>query len=190
MLLTEKCFFAMITSMNKTKREQELFSLFIKKIAFEENGCWNWTAGRNGTGNAYGRFRSDKQPAGSSHRWSYEWFVGPIPERLHIDHLCRNTLCVNPDHLEPVTPGENFIRSNHPSALRSRSTHCVRGHLWTDETIRFKKNGWRFCLLCNKDDQAKTYQRRVKREKKRNRDISLLDKTTLSRNESAHCTSA
>lgn len=78
----------------------------------EETGCWNWngamlaTTGRN----QYGRLHQGKHKRVLAHRWAYERLRGPIPEGLVIDHLCRNTKCVNPDHLELVTIAENNRR--------------------------------------------------------------------------------
>ena len=50
-----------------------------------------------------------------AHRFAYEEYVGPIPDGLQIDHLCRNKWCVNPEHLEPVTCRENALRGVAPS---------------------------------------------------------------------------
>jgi hypothetical protein len=55
-----------------------------------------------------------------AHRFAYELLVGPIPEGLVIDHLCRNRRCVNPAHLEPVTAEENWRRGDAPSAISTR----------------------------------------------------------------------
>lgn len=76
-------------------------------------GCWAWTASDNGAG--YGFFRVGSLLDGTrrrvlAHRWSYSFLMGDPPAGLDLDHLCRNTLCVNPDHLEPVTRGENSRR--------------------------------------------------------------------------------
>jgi len=40
----------------------------------------------------------------------YEYFKGPVPDGLELDHLCRVRSCCNPDHLEPVTHKENIRR--------------------------------------------------------------------------------
>lgn len=74
-------------------------------------GCWIWTAGVGNHG--YGRLRKrvgDNTIEILAHRYSYERFVGPIPDGLTIDHLCRVRRCVNPMHLEPVTRAENTLR--------------------------------------------------------------------------------
>ena len=70
--------------------------------------CWEWT-GSNDRG--YGMFRLDGRTV-RAHRWAWETLVGPIPRGLHLDHLCRNPPCVNPDHLEPVTQPENIRRGH------------------------------------------------------------------------------
>lgn len=72
-----------------------------------ETGCWVW---QRCTGRAGYGYTSVDGVRVSAHRAFYERHVGPIPEGLHIDHLCRNTSCVNPDHLEPVTCAENLRR--------------------------------------------------------------------------------
>ncbi len=89
---------------------------FFDKVEITET-CWLWTASLVGrdvaVGEGYGYFHN---PGGSyyAHRWAYEFLVGPIPEGLVLDHVyergCRHRHCVNPDHLEPVTDGENTRR--------------------------------------------------------------------------------
>jgi hypothetical protein len=80
--------------------------------------CWLWTAARDRDG--YGRFG---RHGSAAHRFAYQELVGPSPEGLVIDHLCRNPPCVNPDHMEPVTIGENVRRG-----MRLRAGYCKAGH--------------------------------------------------------------
>ena len=78
---------------------------FFEKV--EVTGfCWIWTGA---TSTVYGLFWVDNRMV-RAHRWAYQHLVGPIDEGLQLDHLCRNTKCVNPDHLDPVTQQENIAR--------------------------------------------------------------------------------
>lgn len=70
--------------------------------------CWVWQG--TGTKTGYGQISVEGSQR-YAHRVSYELHVGPIPDGLQIDHLCRNTSCVNPAHLEPVTGAENTRRA-------------------------------------------------------------------------------
>lgn len=88
--------------------------------------CWEWTAYRDRKG--YGRSHLDGKSM-AAHRVAYTLLVGPIPAGLTLDHLCRNKGCVNPDHLEPVTVGENSIRSHELTS----SEVCRNGHVYADE---------------------------------------------------------
>ncbi len=80
------------------------------RYVVEETGCWTWIATKTRAG--YGRFPVDGQEQ-YAHRYMYERVNGPIPAGYVLDHLCRNTLCVNPDHLEPVKQVENIRRGTH-----------------------------------------------------------------------------
>lgn len=106
--------------------------------------CWLWT---RATSFGYGVLNVGGVTT-RSHRFSYELLVGPIPEGLQIDHLCRIRNCVNPGHLEPVTLQENSLRGFCPSAINARKTHCNRGHKFTEENTWVDSEGKRNCRAC------------------------------------------
>ena len=83
-------------------------------------GCWLWSGEhmRRGYGRAKKHSKAKRQMA---HTVLWEGFFGPIPDGLEMDHLCCVPSCVNPEHLEPVTPAENMRRRRRP--------HCKYGHL-------------------------------------------------------------
>ena len=89
----------------------DLTRLFRTKVTVCDCGCWLWSEKRlDHAGYGQFKFNGRNMPA---HRFAYERLVGPIPEGLHLDHLCdRHRNCVNPSHLEPVSPSENAIRAN------------------------------------------------------------------------------
>lgn len=125
---------------------------FASKLSFKPNGCVEWTAGTNGVG--YGLFHPYTTTGNKkvyAHRWSYEQRYGEIPEGLHLDHLCRNTRCVNPDHLEPVTPRVNILRGISDPALNARKALCHKGHPFTPENVYVNPGtGYRNCRECNR----------------------------------------
>ena len=103
----------------------ELDPRVVAKLMFEPmSGCWLWTASLGTYG--YGSVRFGGQSRGA-HRFVYEALVGPVPDGLDLDHLCRNRACVNPDHLEPVTRRVNALRGAHPNVIVHRSGMCKRG---------------------------------------------------------------
>jgi hypothetical protein len=124
-------------------------SEFWEKVE-RSDGCWIWTGYLHPSG--YGQWWLPK-PDGHrayAHRFAYEQIVGPIPDGLTLDHLCRNRACVNPVHLEPVTNRENILRGSGRSAVNVRKTECPKGHPYTAEnTYRNPTTGKRRCISCS-----------------------------------------
>lgn len=106
------------------------------------SSCWEWTGRRQREG--YGTLGIRK-----AHRMSYELHIGPIPDGLEIDHLCRNRACVRPDHLEAVTHQENVLRGVGAPARLARRTHCINGHPFTPQST-WLSSAWkgRRCRIC------------------------------------------
>lgn len=104
---------------------------FWQKVRVRDSGCWEWI-GTIRSVRGYGCFQFNGKSL-AAHRLSYSSLVGPIPEGLHIDHLCRFTECVNPEHLEPVTLQENNRRSwlarNAPHLLPEHIAAYVNSHI-------------------------------------------------------------
>lgn len=110
------------------------------------DGCWNWTGEVNDYG--YGRACVGAGKRKPAHRIIYQILVGPIPNGLTLDHLCRNRLCVNPEHLEPVTLGENLRRGFSASSMNARKTECPRCE---GPLTPYGSKGWRRCEPCTKE---------------------------------------
>lgn len=120
-----------------------------------ETPCWLWVAAADPHG--YGRYG---RPTRLAHRVSYESLVGSI-KLPHVDHLCRNPPCVNPEHLEPVTARENMIRGESPLADNARKTQCVWGHPFdtanTRVVIRSGRLPSRECRECSRQRSLRRY---------------------------------
>lgn len=117
---------------------------FQSKVV-QGDGCWTWAGTIDQDG--YGSFSLGSRGHRRAHRLSYEHFVGPIPEGLTIDHLCRNRACVNPAHMEPVTNRENVLRGEGITAELARQTACKHGHEFTPENT-YLWRGKRICRAC------------------------------------------
>lgn len=108
-------------------------------------GCWEWQRSVTDDGYARPRFAG---PRGTLHRMTWLYFRGDIPAGLVLDHLCRNTRCCNPWHLDPVTSAVNVRRGrNH----EREKTHCPQGHAYSGSNLRIVKNNKRQCRTCDRD---------------------------------------
>lgn len=113
----------------------------MAKVIRRPSGCWEFTGYINPAG--YGQISDGDRQMRLAHRVAYRELVGPIPDGLTLDHLCRVRHCVNPEHLEPVTQKVNSLRANTPK------THCVNGHEFTTDNVYRKANGKRYCRTCS-----------------------------------------
>ena len=131
-----------MTTMTNLPRRGNAWSRLV--IDFD-SGCVLWAAGEDSEG--YGVIRiSGRQEL--VHRVMYEMFSGPIPEGLHLDHLCRVRHCANVAHLEPVTRRENILRGESPAAANASKTECDQGHGF-DGPNTYVLHGKRYCRACN-----------------------------------------
>jgi hypothetical protein len=120
----------------------------LERYTVTESGCWLWDGATTSKG--YGRFRVNRKYI-LAHRYFFEVFTSTrVPPGMHLDHLCRRKSCVNPDHLEIVTPRENNLRSNSPSAINARRTECKNGHALSGDNLLISPKGDRRCRACNR----------------------------------------
>lgn len=136
--------------------------LWEKVIRRGEEECWLWTGTTAGDG--YGRISVSNGKVTVVHRLAYQLLIGPIPEGMTLDHLCRVRHCVNPRHLEPVTNGENVLRGESLAAQNARKTKCLRGHPFTEEntyTDIYRGRPRRRCRACARlRDRARSPRRK------------------------------
>jgi hypothetical protein len=140
---------------------ENIVDRLLAKVAMPSTfgACWPWVGTISPYG--YGQTRLGSRRDGTqrklgAHRAVYEFAVGPIPDGLQLDHLCRVRHCVNPLHLEPVEKRVNGERGESFAAVNARKTHCPRGHPydWRDA------NGGRGCLQCHRMVRRRAQARR------------------------------
>jgi hypothetical protein len=133
------------------KLDDKAWQRFLKKVAKPrgEDGCWAWSAYIDPQG--YGRFavsvEGKKPKIDRAHRVAYRQLIGPIPDGLDLDHLCRNRWCCNPYHIEAVPHRVNVARGD-AGTIEKMRTHCPQGHEYTEENTFREKDGRRRCKIC------------------------------------------
>ncbi len=136
---------------------------FWRKVKISDNGCWEWMAF---TRYGYGRFGIASTKVVQAHVWAYQRYVGSYPQNWLLHHKCRNTRCVNPLHLEPLTASKHLKLSANASAVNRLKTHRSKGHLLSGKNVRIDGKGWRFCLECrrriSRESSKRLYKPRVR----------------------------
>jgi len=125
------------------------------------NHCWLFTGSLS---NGYGKMAivddDGERRTMLVHRLVYEAHVGPIPEGLDLDHLCRERACCNPKHLEPVDRRTNLLRGDTVPARRAAQTHCASGHPFSEENTYWWNNR-RYCRACRVVRNREARERRA-----------------------------
>jgi len=112
--------------------------------------CWEF---KGALGHGYGRVSMPPGKSALVHRVVYQSLVGPLPSRIELDHLCKNTKCCNPAHLEPKTHSVHM--------KKNKKDHCINGHLRTAENTLYLPNGKRKCLICKRIQEKERYQANI-----------------------------
>lgn len=136
-------------------RERSLIRRFRASYVVDGNGCWVWTRVLNSRG--YARICVNNKMV-LAHRWIWMRWNGEIPDGLCVDHICENKRCVNPDHMQLLTPRDNILRSCPPK------TRCPKGHV-LDEVGYYMDSGRRRCKPCHLERTNARYHRRMANKK-------------------------
>lgn len=135
----------LVPRLSRTSTPLERYWSKVAKRGPDE--CWPWLA--KCTAKGYGQFSVNRTMV-PAHRWGYEQSVGPIPDGLTLDHLCRNEWCQNPAHMEPVTSGENSRRAIAHDSYQRNKPACPQGHPYEGENVHHY-NGKRVCRTCKRE---------------------------------------
>jgi hypothetical protein len=130
---------------------------FTTKTLRAPSGCLIWMAAVSDRGYGVFSVAGKMLPA---HRFSHEVFVGEIPEGYQVDHLCRRRRCVEPMHLQAVTPRINTLRGMGVTARNATASKCPQGHPY-DETNTYHHDGKRYCRTCQRERRRERDKTRV-----------------------------
>lgn len=139
----------------------ELPGSFVSKVIVDQDrGCWLWQGGLGDGGYAHFKIKGRQW---NGHKFSFVALGGVVLDGEQLDHLCSIKHCVNPFHLEPVTPQVNTLRGSGPSAVNARKAHCDHGHEFTPENTRIT-NKRRHCRECSRIRSRRHYYKSRGRE--------------------------
>lgn len=130
---------------------------WAKAVRDPDTGCVEWLGALDRDG--YGRFQVLGR-CKEAHRFIYETEVGPIPDGLVVDHLCRNHACQNTAHMEPVTSQLNTLRGYSPAGRNAWKTHCHAGHPLSGENLYINPAGERQCRECARERGRRYWARK------------------------------
>lgn len=169
--------------------DESTLARFMEKVEVQPNGCWHWTGKVNENGYGYFWFEGKSRLV---HRFSYEQFVGPIPDEEQIDHACHTNdetceggpecmhrRCVNysEDHLLSMSGYENIMRSNGVGPLNKLKLVCANGHDLTDESnvYLYPDGRERGCKTCRRDAWKRWNEKNRPADGPHNRDKTHCD---------------
>lgn len=115
-----------------------------KGYLVDYNDCWIYEGFTDGDGYGIIAVKFPRETSQQAHRYFWERWIGPIPDRMELDHTCRVRACINPEHLEVVTHAENMDRAKRHWPKR---THCSRWHRFTQGST-YLKGSKRSCKIC------------------------------------------
>jgi len=95
----------------------------MKKAKFKTD-CWIWSYGVNGNGYGIVKCKTTKKML-DAHKFMFELLKRKVPANCELDHTCKNKLCVNPEHLEPVSHAENCRRGKQ-TKLTKKNVKAIR----------------------------------------------------------------
>ncbi|MET8278291.1 HNH endonuclease signature motif containing protein [Micromonospora sp. NPDC005174] len=159
----------------------------LSSVKIDENSCWRWQ--KYVKPNGYGQIGVPGQSSQYVHRVAYLTFVGPIPDGLQIDHLCRVRDCCNPDHLEPVKARTNVLRGVGFAAEHARVERCPAGHPYDNVNtyVRADRQG-RGCRTCRLESSQRSQSRRAE-QFRRSPEVPVDKRTPVGGNGKTHCPS-